>query len=65
MINDNEAIKVTMKNAPAKALMIVAAPVTPVKTTITITDDMARAAYGENYQQMKIKGVVELDWSIH
>ena len=41
--------------------MIAPAPVTPVKTTVTITDEMARAAYGENYQQMKIPGVVELD----
>ena len=59
MISNDGAVNVSMKNAP----MIVAAPVTPVKTstTVTITDDMARAAYGENYQQMKIPGVVELD----
>lgn len=60
---DNEAtsyrVNVSMKNAPAP--MISAAPVAPVKTQVTITNDMARAAYGDNYQQMKIPGVIELD----
>ena len=65
--SDNEAayqVNVSMKNAPKNAPMISSAPLAPVKTQVAITDDMARAAYGENYQQMKIPGVIELDWSI-
>jgi len=64
MISDNEAgyrVNFSMKNAPTKAPMISAAPVAPVKTQVAITDEMARAAYGDNYQQMKIPGVIELD----
>ena len=41
--------------------VVIPAPLIQAEKGVVITDDIARAAYGDNYKQMQIPAIVDLD----